>query len=97
MLERPNLQRHGLHPDHHRVIDGLPTQDWAWPPSCWVMPLFFGNVIYANNLPAANQKRDDVYIQDTWRVTPKFTAVLGLRYDYIGFPTSPFPAWYCEL
>jgi outer membrane receptor protein involved in Fe transport len=52
----------------------------------------FGNVIYARDLPTANQKRDDIYIQDTWRVTPKFTAVLGLRYDYVGFPTSPDPA-----
>lgn len=50
----------------------------------------FGRVIYANGLPAANQKRDAFYIQDSWHVTPKFTAVLGLRYDYIGYPTSPF-------
>ncbi len=50
----------------------------------------FGRVIYANSLPAANQKRDAFYIQDTWHITPKFTAILGLRYDYIGYPTSPF-------
>jgi outer membrane receptor protein involved in Fe transport len=50
----------------------------------------FGRVIYANPLPAANQKRDAFYIQDTWHVTKKFTAILGLRYDYIGYPTSPF-------
>jgi hypothetical protein len=50
----------------------------------------FGRVVYANNLPAANQKRDAFYIQDSWHVTPKFTAILGLRYDYIGYPTSPY-------
>ncbi len=50
----------------------------------------FSRIIYANPLPAANQKRDAFYIQDTWHVTPKLTAVLGLRYDYIGYPTSPF-------
>lgn len=50
---------------------------------------FFRN-IYAMPLPAANQKRFAFYAQDTWRVTPKLTAVLGIRYDFIGFPTSPF-------
>jgi hypothetical protein len=49
----------------------------------------FERIIYARNLPAANQKRDAFYVQDTWRATPKLTAVLGLRYDYIGYPTSP--------
>jgi len=49
----------------------------------------FGRVIYATGLPAANQKRDAFYIQDTWHVTKKFTAILGLRYDYIGYPTAP--------
>lgn len=48
----------------------------------------FERIIYARNLPEANQKRDAFYVQDTWRATPKFTAVLGLRYDYIGYPTS---------
>ncbi len=28
------------------------------------------------------QARDFGYVQDTWRVTPKFTANLGLRYEY---------------
>src|ERR1019366_1584952 len=50
----------------------------------------FGRVIYSQALPAANQKRDAFYIQDTWHVTKKFTAILGLRYDYLGYPTSPF-------
>ena len=41
-------------------------------------------------MPAANQKRDALFVQDTWHVTRKLTAVLGLRWDYMGYPTSPF-------
>jgi len=49
----------------------------------------FGRVVYANNLPLAHQTRTAPYIQDTWRVTPKLTLTLGLRWDFIGYPTSP--------
>ena len=48
----------------------------------------FGRIIYPNVAPTANQKRYGYFIQDTWHVTPKLTAVLGLRYDYMGWPTS---------
>jgi hypothetical protein len=49
----------------------------------------FGRVIYANNLPLAHNTNDAFYVQDTWHATPKLTLILGLRYDYIGYPTSP--------
>ena len=49
----------------------------------------FGRVIYANNLPLAHNTDNAFYAQDTWHITPKLTATLGLRYDYIGYPTSP--------
>lgn len=32
-----------------------------------------------------------VYVQDEWRVTPKLTALLGLRYDLQSFRDSPTP------
>ena len=51
----------------------------------------FGRVIYARGVPEAHNTDDSLYVQDTWRVTPKLTATLGLRWDYIGYPTSPQP------
>lgn len=49
----------------------------------------FGRVIYARNLPLAHNTRTAFYVQDTWRVTPKLTLNLGIRWDYLGYPTSP--------
>ena len=49
----------------------------------------FQRIVYAVPLPGANQKRDAFFAQDTYHVTPKLTAVLGLRWDYMGYPTSP--------
>ncbi len=37
------------------------------------------------------QKRDFFYVQDTWRVTPKLTANLGLRYEFYFPETSNAP------
>jgi hypothetical protein len=51
----------------------------------------FGRVIYARGVPEAHNTNNALYVQDTWHVTPKFTATLGLRWDYIGYPTSPQP------
>ncbi len=51
----------------------------------------FGRVIYANNLPLAHNTRTSAFVQDTWRVTPKLTLTLGLRWDFLGYPTSPQP------
>jgi hypothetical protein len=51
----------------------------------------FGRVIYARNLPLAHNTRTALYAQDTWKVTPKLTLTLGVRWDYLGYPTSPQP------
>jgi len=49
----------------------------------------FGRVIYARNLPLAHNTRQAFFAQDTWRVNPKLTLTLGLRWDFNGYPTSP--------
>ncbi len=49
----------------------------------------FGRVVYANGLPLAHNTTEGLFAQDTWRVTPKLTLTLGLRWDYIGHATSP--------
>jgi outer membrane receptor protein involved in Fe transport len=49
----------------------------------------FGRVIYARGVPEAHNTNNALYVQDTWHATPKLTLVLALRWDYIGYPTSP--------
>ncbi|MGC2402586.1 MAG: TonB-dependent receptor [Acidobacteriaceae bacterium] len=49
----------------------------------------FGRVIYARGVPQAHNTDNALYVQDTWHATPKLTLTLGLRWDYIGYPTSP--------
>ena len=51
----------------------------------------FGRVIYARGVPQAHNTDNALYVQDTWHATPKLTFTLGLRWDYIGYPTSPQP------
>jgi hypothetical protein len=51
----------------------------------------FGRVIYARGVPQAHNTNNALYVQDTWHVSPKLTLTLALRWDYIGYPTSPQP------
>jgi hypothetical protein len=51
----------------------------------------FGRVIYARGVPQAHNTDNALYIQDTYHASPKLTFTLGLRWDYIGYPTSPQP------
>jgi hypothetical protein len=51
----------------------------------------FGRVIYARGVPQAHNTDNSLYVQDTWHATPRLTWTLGLRWDYIGYPTSPQP------
>jgi outer membrane receptor protein involved in Fe transport len=53
------------------------------------LPSAFGRVIYATALPLAHNTHYAFFGQDTWHVNPKLTLVLGLRWDYLGYPTSP--------
>ena len=43
------------------------------------------------SLPRAN--RFGVYAQDDWKVSPRWTVNLGLRFDYVGNPVSDEGAW----
>ncbi len=47
----------------------------------------FGRYVSVSTNAKEFQKRDFFYGQDTWRVTPKLTANLGLRYEFY-FPES---------
>jgi hypothetical protein len=49
----------------------------------------FGRVVYANNLPLAHNTTEGLFVQDTWRASSRLTLTLGLRWDFIGHPTSP--------
>jgi hypothetical protein len=49
----------------------------------------FGRVIYARGVPQAHNTDNALFVQDTWHASPKLTFTLGLRWDYIGYPTSP--------
>ena len=42
-----------------------------------------------NFIPHERQWRDALYFQDVWRVTPKLTANIGVRWDYYGPDTTP--------
>jgi outer membrane receptor protein involved in Fe transport len=53
------------------------------------------NQIQATNIaPFADLRRNcyALYGQDDWRVTPKLTLNLGLRWEYFGRPTEHFDA-----
>lgn len=43
-----------------------------------------------NSSPAMTKKYEGWYFQDEWKVTPKFTTTLGLRYDIQSAPTDRF-------
>jgi len=49
----------------------------------------FQRIIYTRIPPTLLQKRHSIFFQDTWQATRKLTLTLGLRWDYIGYPTSP--------
>jgi outer membrane receptor protein involved in Fe transport len=51
----------------------------------------FQRILYTNIPPTLLQKRNSIFFQDTWQATRKLTLTLGLRWDYIGYPTSPDP------
>ena len=39
-----------------------------------------------SDLTRFTQREWDVFAQDTWKITPKFTAILGMRYAFNGVP-----------
>jgi hypothetical protein len=51
----------------------------------------FQRIIYTTIPPTMLQKRHAFFVQDSWLVSRKLTLTLGLRWDYIGYPTAPYP------
>src|SRR5262249_46704034 len=51
----------------------------------------FQRIIYTTIPPTMLQKRHAFFVQDSWLVNRKLTLTLGLRWDYIGYPTAPYP------
>ncbi len=57
------------------------------PPSCSGDATNFQRYVSTSTNAKEFQKRDFFYVQDTWRVTPKLTLNLGLRYEFY-FPET---------
>ena len=51
------------------------------------MPTYFDRAIYSM-FPGERQTRLGLYVEDRWRLSPKLTLSLGLRYDYFT-PVTP--------
>ena len=71
----------------------LPTfEDLAWGPmgaiSFSSQNQFFthAGARQANDLTRFVQREWAIFAQDTWKVTPRFTAILGVRYEFNGVP-----------
>jgi hypothetical protein len=76
-----------------QTSDNLPSfEDLVWGPlgaiSFSSQNQFFTRLgaRQANDLTRFVQREWAIFAQDTWKVTPRFTAILGLRYEFNGVP-----------
>ncbi|HEX6773236.1 MAG TPA: carboxypeptidase regulatory-like domain-containing protein, partial [Acidobacteriaceae bacterium] len=72
--------------------DALPFEDMVWGATGAIAQSlqnqFFtrAGARQANDLTRFVQREWAAFAQDTWKVTPRFTAILGLRYEFNGVP-----------
>jgi hypothetical protein len=70
----------------------LPFEDLVWGPTGAIANSFLNQFFtrtgarQANDLTRFVQREWALFAQDTWKVTPRFTAILGLRYEFNGVP-----------
>ncbi|HZD46838.1 MAG TPA: TonB-dependent receptor, partial [Acidobacteriaceae bacterium] len=70
----------------------LPFEDLVWGPTGAIanslQNQFFTRTgaRQANDLTRFVQREWAIFGQDTWKITPRFTAILGLRYEFNGVP-----------
>ena len=86
--------------DFHRVllrVQVLPVPVYRPPRFSWGFQVDSLATFTQGTYRLATQNRFAVYAQDTWRVTRKLTLNLGLRWDFIGYPTSPDPGGIANL
>jgi hypothetical protein len=70
----------------------LPFEDMVWGATGAIANSFQNQFFtragarQANDLTRFVQREWAIFAQDTWKVTPRFTAILGLRYEFNGVP-----------
>jgi hypothetical protein len=76
-----------------QTSDNLPTfEDLVWGPTGAIsfssQNQFFthAGARQTNDLTRFVQREWAIFAQDTWKVTPRFTAILGVRYEFNGVP-----------
>ena len=72
----------------HRAIPAelRPLRPWAGPIMLVVLRQDSGNAVFVSNISLTDNGKNyyGTYINDDWKVTPKLTVNLGLRWDFFG-------------
>jgi outer membrane receptor protein involved in Fe transport len=71
-------------------VNGIPGTGLGMGTFLLGTPSYFDRAVFSQ-LPAERDWRVAPYFEDDFRVTPKLTLNLGVRYDYIGPSTPAFP------
>ncbi len=71
-------------------VNGIPGTGLGMGTFLLGTPSYYDIAVFSQ-MPAERQTRVAPYFEDDIRVTPKLTLNLGVRYDYLGPSTTPFP------